>query len=395
MTRANGDWIEAMRSQTRPGLIRTNAFLSIRTVIDDLRNRLEREFRKHLKGTVIDDFMKFLDALKTKQPKDRTQSITVRLRAIGSQLRSYWLRIQAYVLVSVTAILGNVAAGFLKDYIDPGTRGEMNGASVTWLFVTCGSFVFFVGLIYLNRRSLFHPQTRFLRTETQKELPPREHLLVFLSDLDGTLTKFEDVLPKKKGVTLQFDWQTDLDALRDYKTSHPGDRSHWRWEQPLRGIWHHLKDRRPLRSITLVCSAKSIVQAHWFGMLVRKYPSNNVGLWVLCKRGNGWDRVHCPVGDEPILTQTQGLDFERFDELSGALQWYVAELTRFRLRHKPIAERQIMIDFTGGQKVTSVVAASVTFNRRVKAQYVQTNQPWEVIGYDMLLTDGLTDGLGW
>ncbi len=29
-----------------------------------------------------------------------------------------------------------------------------------------------------------------------------------------------------------------------------------------------------------------------------------------------------------------------------------------------------MIDFTGGQKVISVVAAAVTFNRRIKTQYV-------------------------
>jgi hypothetical protein len=46
-------------------------------------------------------------------------------------------------------------------------------------------------------------------------------------------------------------------------------------------------------------------------------------------------------------------------------------------------EDEIMIDFTGGQKVTSVVAAYISANSKVKAQYVQTNDPWQVKSYHM------------
>ncbi len=53
-----------------------------------------------------------------------------------------------------------------------------------------------------------------------------------------------------------------------------------------------------------------------------------------------------------------------------------------------------MIDFTGGQKVTSVVAASLTFNRRIKAQYVQTNPPWQVVSYDVIHGFANPGGLG-
>jgi hypothetical protein len=67
-------------------------------------------------------------------------------------------------------------------------------------------------------------------------------------------------------------------------------------------------------------------------------------------------------------------------------------LREFKRQH--VADDRIMIDFTGGQKVTSVVAASVTFNRTIKAQYVQTNAPHQVISYDILLGSSETGGLG-
>jgi len=53
-----------------------------------------------------------------------------------------------------------------------------------------------------------------------------------------------------------------------------------------------------------------------------------------------------------------------------------------------------MIDFTSGQKPTSIVAATLTFNRKIKAQYVQTNDPWRVLSYDVVYATTDTTGLG-
>ena len=64
-----------------------------------------------------------------------------------------------------------------------------------------------------------------------------------------------------------------------------------------------------------------------------------------------------------------------------------------KMRRKGIPESEIMVDFTGGQKPSSVVAAAVTFNRRVKAQYVQTNRPWNVVSYDLILGTSDTPGM--
>jgi hypothetical protein len=90
-----------------------------------------------------------------------------------------------------------------------------------------------------------------------------------------------------------------------------------------------------------------------------------------------------------VLSRRRGWNFEAFDDLSRAL----LEVIEF-LRRQGASERDIMVDFTGGQKVTSVVAAAVTFNRPTKTQYVQTNRPYRVISYDVLLGTSDTGGLG-
>ena len=54
-----------------------------------------------------------------------------------------------------------------------------------------------------------------------------------------------------------------------------------------------------------------------------------------------------------------------------------------------------MIDFTGGQKVTSVVAAAVAPSTgRSKPSNVQANHPFDVISGDILMGSLETGGLG-
>ena len=47
-------------------------------------------------------------------------------------------------------------------------------------------------------------------------------------------------------------------------------------------------------------------------------------------------------------------------------------------------EKHIVIDFTGGQKVTSVLAATVTINRDILSQYVSNAKDHPVLGYDLV-----------
>jgi hypothetical protein len=75
--------------------------------------------------------------------------------------------------------------------------------------------------------------------------------------------------------------------------------------------------------------------------------------------------------------------------LSGGL----ADLLDY-FRSERIRNKQVMVDLTGGQKVNSVVAAAITFNRHIKNQYVQTNEPWKVIGYDIVWEPREAEGIG-
>jgi len=81
-----------------------------------------------------------------------------------------------------------------------------------------------------------------------------------------------------------------------------------------------------------------------------------------------------------------GLDFEDYDELAGVL----SRLFR-QLQDQGVPERSIMVDFTGGQKVTSVAAVATTFDLDISAQYVQTGGKKEVYSYDMVLEKARLD----
>lgn len=200
--------------------------------------------------------------------------------------------------------------------------------------------------------------------------------MLFLSDLRrGT---FHDGVPA--GVELTGDFEQDLETLVAWKRDHP----YWPWEMPLRGIRHHLGR---LRTITVICSRESIQQVHWFGEMLRRYPPlQSVAVRVLLRR-----EIEQPILEDcpKELIVEGGWDFERFDDLSRA----VLHLLR-GFRRQQASDDQIIIDFTGGQKVTSVVAAAMTFNRTLKDQYVQTNDPYAVISYDILMGWLETGGLG-
>ena len=84
----------------------------------------------------------------------------------------------------------------------------------------------------------------------------------------------------------------------------------------------------------------------------------------------------------------QGLDFESFDKLTEAFV-YLLKLKRFKN-----AEENIMIDITGGQKPTSIVGAAITFNKKIKAQYIQTSGENRALSYDVILASSHTGGFG-
>jgi hypothetical protein len=80
-----------------------------------------------------------------------------------------------------------------------------------------------------------------------------------------------------------------------------------------------------------------------------------------------------------IDTLSEPASFESFEELMGA----VRGLLRDRLDAVPA--EQVMIDVTGGMKVTSIVGATLTLHRAARFQYVSTQPPFRVITHRLVL----------
>lgn len=293
-----------------------------------------------------------------------------------TRLSAVWSDIAPWVVGVLVALTANMAADGIKGSFESWMEGE---SVETWMAVSRGVYiVLFVGgaaWLYGMRKRIFQPPTRFLRNESPEK---REHLVLFLSNLDTNRLALSDRVPRD--ISLTGDLEEDLAALMSWKQQ---VRQYWPWEMPLRSIKHHLGR---LKTITIICSPESIRQVHWFAQVLAYYDVlKDVAIRVFIQDGNRPALIICPT----TLLSQGGWEFEQFDQLSRAVWHLLREFKRQR-----VADNQIMIDFTGGQKVTSVVAASVTFNRTIKAQYVQTNWPHDVISYDIQLGSSETGGLG-
>ena len=279
-----------------------------------------------------------------------------------------------------------VSVGVLSNGLHESLQAWLGGIPLPRrLLVSSGGslLVFVLGAwaLYRSRGMLYAPRTRYMTNESPEK---RGHLVIFLSHLRTDREKFADGVPM--GIQVSGDLEADLAELVRLKDRPAKEetRIQWSWEMPLRAIRHHVGK---LRTLVIVCSEESIQQIGWFVAILRKYPAlASLSVWAAVKADD--DRADF-VSETSALLRRRGWNFEAFDDLSRA----VLEVIRF-LGQQGIREKEIMIDFTGGQKVTSVVAAAVTFNRPTKTQYVQTNYPYRVISYDILLGTSDTGGIG-
>jgi hypothetical protein len=298
-------------------------------------------------------------------------------------------------LVAVLSLLAfNIVAAEIKLALDAQWFGR-SAEQFRWTAVATYGLMFLLALwlSYYVKGQLLRPRTRLLRSE---EPGRREHLILFLSHLDPgraildpTTVEEGEIRGFPKGFRPTKNLDQDLDGLARNKKG-PGA-IHWPWEMPLRSIRHHLPkpglgDVRSLKTVTVICSEESVKQVHIFNEILALYAElDGIDMRYLEKRDDPvtancehpeWS--HLPA----FKTEHGGWDFESFDDLSRGLFWLLNMLKKSR----GVSDREIMIDFTGGQKPTSIVAASATFNRGIKAQYVQTGKKHGVIAYDYLLS---------
>lgn len=242
--------------------------------------------------------------------------------------------------------------------------------------------VIFLLVLAWARSSFRKIPPRSLIDITTEDPEGRAHLILFLSDISD-LQGFPSGVPAwLTGHDRNLD--EDLTRLADEKREAKSRQQRarfWAWEQGLRAIRHHLK-KETLKAVTVIASEESVQQVPMFAGLIAAYP-------VLRERQIDFKiflRTDDPGSRLPRLNQDVpaggGWCFEDFTELSQAVHTLLS-----LLRKDNFYDPDIMIDFTGGKKVTSVVAAAMTFNSSVKAQYVETEDPWKVLSYSVVTSD--------
>jgi len=214
----------------------------------------------------------------------------------------------------------------------------------------------------LVRGQLLVVHSRYVESQKMGDRDRAKHLIFFLSDIEK---EYESTgwLPK------DFPW---TDSLDDDVAELKRRSIRWKWEMPLRGLRPH----RKLEAITLICSEESIPQADAFAACVKHYPEfEHLEIRVWCERND--ERRAVRTADAGGY---KGFRFHDVDQLSSA----VVDLMKYLRFGEHVKARDIIIDFTGGQKPASVIAAAVTFRGEVRAQYVDTNEPWDTLEYDLV-----------
>ncbi len=247
-----------------------------------------------------------------------------------------------------------------------------------WPILYLGLFYisFFICMVYLLiklKGILFPlPRTRYLHKDKAGE---REHLVLFLSKLNQRLNETKGI---PEGLQLSEDIDEDILSIKALE----GKIAPWPWEMSLRAIRHHFKK---LKTLTLICSPESVLQLEDFLNICKRYQYPRLGnIYSLACENEKISLVDLwQVND---INSVYGFDFESFDHMVLAMDSLTSIFNK-----KKYPEHEIMVDVTGGQKPNSIVGATMTFNRKLQAQYISTNDLDKVLAYDIIL-DGPDTG---
>ena len=280
-----------------------------------------------------------------------------------------------WFIAAITVLSSNLAANAVEETLELWANGKTGVVS----YLRIGYIIFFAGMVALlcwKRKDFFLPRTRRLsKEETEK----RKHLVLFLSNLPPEQVENSGVPIELKLIQ---DINKDIAEIELLKQKKPPIK--WQWEMPLRAIRHHLET---LETVTVVCSRESILQVSLFMKICKNYTQLQKVIFYVLAQKSGRTELNC-VSSPSDINSLQGYDFEDFNEIVDAMDSLLREFD-----NKGYSEKDVMIDITGGQKPTSIVGAAMTFNLKIKAQYVQTNKPWHVLSYDVVLASSDTGRL--
>lgn len=293
-----------------------------------------------------------------------------------------WFRSYEHWLVAVFWVL---MAGWGADAIKDSVEAKFPDHIYYWRG-------FILLLFSLTTWRLYALKNRFFDLQLEEMLPDdnpkkRKILVCFLSETPGNRRAHldEEGTLIFRNHKLAFD-HTMFDAFAKIRAQEPG--YYWPWEVLFRMIYHH---REVLQKVVLVCSCETIKNAAGFGQMFNQFVSK--GHWPerpyvkICVPRRG---TYVTVGTDSPIRPEDGFNFsEDFTTMTEGIQTVIA-----RLEDEGYRKSDIAIDFTGGTKVTSIVAAGLTFNNRIQAQYVKVKSgELEVAGYDMVYSNRSADDI--
>jgi hypothetical protein len=165
---------------------------------------------------------------------------------------------------------------------------------------------------------------------------------------------------------------SDINAISAFQTA---ANEIWNWQQLLRALQHHQR----LETVWLIGSSNA---ANFVPADDHLKPGHRCNV----RAGQG-SAAYLHGLARPILQAYTSAavevwdstaDFEDFNNLVKILR----ELLARSLHDLPPSD--IFVDVTGGQKTASIAAATLTLNRELRFQYVQTNAPYETLTYDLV-----------
>jgi hypothetical protein len=209
----------------------------------------------------------------------------------------------------------------------------------------------------------------FLKTllETEmRERPPFEAMILFVSTPDPNPVPAVSDSPERDGYHARFEakdrntGETLRASLRGRDAGNVAgdiallDPLKHNWQQLLRAI----RDRESVRKVWLIGSKEA----------------NGKGSHLHLDAAVA---LLAPYLKATVVASPLTPSFEDFNGLVVA----VRALLRGDLKQTP--RNQIVLDVTGGQKVTSIAGAALTMNNELRFQYVQTNPPFATRVYDL------------
>lgn len=220
----------------------------------------------------------------------------------------------------------------------------------------------------------------------------KQHLIVFLSVLknkDICKIEYLDNFKIDSKSLLKIAERIEEDFKKDYH----------QWEMTLRAIDYHINTEGTrtgaLKQLTILASSNpnndndsSMPQAKYFIDFLRKYIdkySIDLKIKLLVKNINN-NTLELYSGldidkDSGVFQKYAGINFNDFEDCRDAL------VEILQKEESNINHPNTVIDFTGGQKITSAAATLAATVYDVYNQYVDTNGDKEITGYNFLYVD--------